>query len=35
MKKAASAMESGVLAALNTGVEATGAKPTAKKSRAR
>jgi hypothetical protein len=35
MKKAASAMESGVLAALNTGVEATGAKPAAKRSRAR
>ena len=35
MKKAASALESGVLAALNTGIEATGAKPASKKSRAR
>jgi hypothetical protein len=35
MKKAASAMESGMLAALNTGVEATGTKPAAKKSRPR
>jgi hypothetical protein len=35
MKRAASAVESGMLAALNTGIEATGAKPAAKKSRAR
>ena len=35
MKKAASALESGVLAVLNTGIEATGAKPAAKKSRTR
>ncbi|MCF8157524.1 MAG: hypothetical protein K9K35_16085 [Rhodoferax sp.] len=35
MKKAASAVESGMLAALNTGIEATGTKPAAKKSRAR
>jgi hypothetical protein len=35
MKKAASVLESGVLAALNTGTEATGAKPASKKSRAR
>lgn len=34
MKLAASAIESGVLAALNTGVEATGPTPGAKKSRA-
>jgi hypothetical protein len=35
MKKAASVLESGVLAALNTGSEAAGAKPASKKSRAR
>jgi len=35
MKLAASAIESGVLAALNTGAEATGAAPAAKKTRAR
>jgi hypothetical protein len=35
MKKAAAALESGVLAALNTGIEATGTKPSAKKSRTR
>ncbi len=35
MKKAAAALESGVLATLNSGIEVTGAKPAAKKSRAR
>jgi hypothetical protein len=35
MKLAASAIESGVLAALNTGAEAAGSAPAAKKSRAR
>jgi hypothetical protein len=35
MKKAASAMESGVLAALNTGVEASGTKTAAKKTKTR
>ncbi|MFZ2308304.1 MAG: hypothetical protein WAW73_15105 [Rhodoferax sp.] len=35
MKLAAAAVESGLLAALNTGVEASGTQPAAKKSRAR